>query len=357
MPARPRTPVAWALAVVVAVTACARLSPPSPPAPAIRIGLAYDAGGRGDLSFNDMAYAGLSRARKRFGGRLEAREGEPGGAGGDRDRLLRTLAEEGADLVVAVGAAFAGSVRRVAEQVPGVTFVLVGGSIPRLRSEDRIACLVFKAHEGSFLMGAAAALASRTGVIGFVGGASSPPAEPYEVGYVAGAKYIDPGIAVLVDSVGATAEALPDPARGREAALRLYARGADVVYHAAQGAGAGVFEAAAAVRKLAIGSGADQSLTARDEWRDRILTSMVERVDIAVYEAIAAFAEGRLPGGCRSLGLAEGGVGYAENDFNRQKMAAIRPRLEEVKARIIAGRLVVPSTRAGLDAFLRTRPR
>jgi basic membrane protein A len=340
--------------VVLTVSACTRpAATPAPPPeqPKLRIGMVYDVGGRGDLSFNDMAYEGLSRAAQEFGARVEVRDLEPAAGGENREELLRLLAGEKYDLIFGIGFLFTDSITRVAQAFPDVKFGIVDGFIDK---ESNVASLLFNEHEGSFLVGAAAALKSKTGRIGFVGGMRIPLIEKFEAGFIAGAKYINPAIQVFSDYAGTTGEAFRDPVKGKELATAQFDRGADIIYHASGGTGIGVFEAAVAKNKLAIGVDADQSLTARPEQRGQILTSMMKRVDVAVYETIKALVEGRFQAGVRTFGLQEGGVGYAVNDHNREQMSDIVARLDELRQKIIDGTIKVPSDREQLDAFVRT---
>lgn len=314
-----------------------------------RVGLVYDVGGRGDLSFNDMAYAGLARAAKEFGARLEARDLEPTAGGENREELLRLLAGEKFDLILGIGFLFTDSITRVAKDYPELKFAIVDGFI----DAKNVAALLFAEHEGSFLVGAAAALKSKTGKIGFVGGMKIPLIEKFEAGYIAGAKYVKRNITVYSDYAGTTGEAFRDPVKGKELALAQYDRGADIIYHASGGTGIGVFEAAVAKKRLAIGVDADQSLTVKQDQRGQILTSMMKRVDVAVYETIKATVNGKFRGGVQTFGLKQGGVGYAVNDYNRKMIADIVPRLEALKKDIIAGKIVVPDDKKKLDAFLK----
>jgi basic membrane protein A len=220
-----------------------------------------------------------------------------------------------------------------------------------------VAALLFTEHEGSFLVGAAAALKSKTGKIGFVGGMKIPLIEKFEAGYIAGAKYVRKSVTVYSDYAGTTGEAFRDPVKGKELSLAQYDRGADIIYHASGGTGIGVLEAAVTKDKLAIGVDADQSLTVKEDQRAQILTSMLKRVDVAVYDTIQGFVNTTFAGGYRTLGLAEGGVGYAENDHNRKMIADIKDRLEELKQKIIAGEIKVPENRTELSTFLQNLPK
>lgn len=346
-------------ATALVAVGCARqqAQQSAPQVQKLKVGIVYDVGGRGDLSFNDMAYAGLSRAQQEFGARIETRDLEPTAGGENREELLRLLAGEKFDLIIGIGFLFTDSIQRVAKEFTSVKFGLVDGFIPDLTEQSNVVCLLFNEHEGSFLVGAAAALKSKTGVVGFVGGMKIPLIEKFEAGYIAGAKYVRPSIRVLSDYAGTTGEAFRDPVKGKELALAQYDRRADIIYHASGGTGIGVFEAAATKKRLAIGVDADQSLTVKPEQRPQILTSMLKRVDTAVFETIKGLLEGQYKGGYRSFGLAENGVGYAENEYNKNAIADIKNRLEELKQKIIAGEIKVPQSRVELDAFLKTLPK
>jgi len=344
--------IAAALLVVVAAILWAI---PGPQAAAQakkwRVGIVYDVGGRGDLSFNDMAYAGLARAQKEFGASIETRDLEPTAGGENREELLRLLAGEKYDLIFGIGFLFTDSITRVAKDFPNVKFAIVDGFIG---DQPNVVSLLFKEQEGSFLVGAAAALKSRTGKIGFVGGMKIPLIEKFEAGYIAGAKYIKRTIEVFSEYAGTTGEAFRDPVKGKELALAEYDRGADIIYHASGGTGIGVFEAAVVKKRLAIGVDADQSLTVKSDQRAQILTSMMKRVDVAVYETIKATTTGQYKGGVREFGLKENGVGYAVNDYNKAMIQDVTAKLEALKKDIIAGKIKVPSDKKLLEEFLKT---
>jgi basic membrane protein A and related proteins len=358
---RGRLAVLAGLVMVILAAGCTRqqAQQPGQPAPAekLKVGLVYDVGGRGDLSFNDMAFAGLERAQQEFGDRIETRDLEPTAGGENREELLRLLAGEGFNLIFGIGFLFTDSIQRVAKEFPDVRFGLIDGFIEGLDANSNVVCLQFKEHEGSFLVGAAAALKSQTGVVGFVGGMKIPLIEKFEVGYIAGARYAKPSVRVLSDYAGTTGEAFRDPVKGKELALAQYDRQADIIYHASGGTGIGVFEAAVTKDKLAIGVDADQSLTVKEDQRAQILTSMTKRVDVAVFDTIKARVENAFAGGYRTFGLTEDGVGYAENDYNRDMIADIKDRLEELKQKIIAGEIDVPQDRTELNAFLQNLPK
>jgi len=318
----------------------------------VKVGLVFDVGGRGDLSFNDMAYDGLMQAKDEYGDEIKVEYLEPSGGGENREQLLRTLAEEGYDLIIGVGFLFTEHVATVSNEFPELNFALVDGYIGDLNEDSNAVCLLFQEHEGSFLVGAAAAMATETDMIGFIGGMQSPLIEKFEVGFTAGAKYVNPDIEVLVDYIGTTGEAFRDPVKAKELALAQYNAGADIIYHASGASGTGVFEAAVAQDKLAIGVDADQSLTASETQRDYILTSMLKRVDVAVYQTVKAQMEGTFAGGYHVFGLADSGVGYAVNEYNDAMIAPYTDKLEELKGKVISGEISVPVDSEDLEGFL-----
>ena len=315
----------------------------------VRVGMIYDIGGRGDLSFNDSAAAGLDKAKEDFG--VEAKELEPDEGGENREELLRLLSEEQYDLVFGVGFLFADAIKAASADFPEVNYGLIDGSFEGLEDGGNVASLVFAEHEGSFLVGAAAALKSKTGKVGFIGGVEIDLIKKFEAGFVAGAKHINPDIQVDVKYISQPPDfsGFADPAKGKEVALGLFNGGSDVVYHAAGGSGAGLFEAAKQVSEekgekvWAIGVDSDQYQTAPEEVQDYILTSMLKRVDTAVYETVKAFVEGDFSGGTRAFGLAEDGVGYATSGGHIDDIAE---QLEELKQKIIDGEIEVPEAPA-----------
>lgn len=311
----------------------------------VKVGLVFDVGGRGDKSFNDAAYAGLEKARGDFGDKVEIKYLEPAGGGENREQLVRLLAQEKYDVILGVGFIFTETITKVAKEFPQTKFGLVDGYVPDLKDSSNISCLLFKDHEGSFLVGAAAALKSKSGKVGFVGGMQIPTIEKFEAGYMSGAKFVNPNIEVISDYIGTTGEAFKDPVKGKELALKQIKYGADVVYHASGASGIGVLEAAASQKALAIGVDSDQSLTATETQRPYILTSMLKRVDTAVYNTIKSVIDKDFKGGYQEFGLKDNGVIYAENEYNKNLISDIKPRLEEIKGKIISGEIKVPATR------------
>ena len=312
---------------------------------AVNVGIVFDVGGRGDKSFNDGAYNGAERARKELG--AEVRFIEPGD-GSDREAGLRLLAAEGMDLIIGVGFIFTDDITQLAREYPNTKFADVDYSVGVDKQGNPIpppanlAALKFREEEGSFLVGALAALVGGSKKVGFVGGMDFPLIQKFEAGYKAGVKYVCPDCTVLSQYAGVTPEAFRNPGKGKELALSQYQQGVNVIYHASGSTGLGVFEAARQTGKYAIGVDADQY----DEAPGRILTSMVKGVDVAVYETIKRVKERRFQGGVFQFGLAENGVGYVYDAHNRALIPdSVRARVEQIKGDIIAGKITVPSTR------------
>jgi basic membrane protein A len=312
---------------------------------ATRVGIVLDVGGRGDKSFNDGAYAGADSAMQQLN--ADVRFIEPG-EGADREAGLRLLAAEGMDLIMGIGFIFTDDLTVLSREYPnsrfaGVDFALAtdeaGNVIP---PPANVAALKFREEEGSFLVGALAALVGNSKRVGFIGGMDIPLIHKFEAGYRAGVKQVCPDCTVVAQYAGVTPEAFANPGRGKELALAQYQSGVNVIFHASGATGGGLFEAARATGKFAIGVDADQAAEAPG----RVLTSMVKGVNAAVFDAIARVENGTFKGGVYSFGLAEGGVGYVYDENNRALIPdAARQRVEQLKADIIAGRIKVPSTR------------
>jgi basic membrane protein A len=316
-----------------------------PKADALDVGVVFDMGGRGDKSFNDGAYNGAMRAAKELGARV--RFIEPG-EGSDREAGLRLLAAEGMDIVIGVGFIFTDDLTQLAKEYPNARFAGVDLAVSNdsagkpIPPPPNLAALKFREEEGSFLVGAMAALMGKSKKLGFVGGMDIPLIHKFEAGYKAGVKQVCPDCTVIAQYAGVTPEAFRNPGRGKELALSQYQQGVNVIYHASGSTGLGVFEAARATGKLAIGVDADQY----SEAPGHILTSMVKGVDAAVFDAIREVKEGRFQGGIEQFGLKENGVGYIYDANNRALIPdSVRTRVEALRQDIVAGRIKVPSTR------------
>jgi basic membrane protein A len=315
----------------------------------VRVGVAYDIGGLGDQSFNDAANRGLQAAiDEGIISEANTESIEPNASGSNRDDNVVNLADQGFDLVVAVGFAFSPGVDEIAPEYPDTTFAVVDGFAAEA---DNVVNLNFKEHEGSFLVGAAAAMKSEGETVGFLGGQEGTGLiERFQAGYEAGVTEIDPNIEVLVEYIGDSTQAFNDPTRGEALSASMYDDGADVIYHASGASGAGLFQAAVEAQQLAIGVDSDQSLTASPEQQELILTSMLKRVDTAVHDVIEQVANDQFEPGTQVLGLAEDGVGYAVNEYNDNPellSSDIQSRLEELKQMIIDGDITVPDAPAG----------
>jgi len=312
---------------------------------AVKVGIVLDVGGLGDKSFNDGAYRGAVRAEQELGARV--RLIEPG-EGTDREAGLRLLAAEKMDIVIAVGFIFTDDVTQLAKEYPNTNFADVDYSLSTDKAGNlippppNVAALKFKEEEGSFLVGALAALVGQSKKVGFVGGMDVPLIWKFEAGYKAGVKAVCPDCTVVTQYAGVTPDAFRNPGKGKELALNQYQQGVNVIYHASGSTGLGVFEAARQTGKYAIGVDADQY----SEAPGRILTSMVKGIDVAVFDMIKRARDHTFKGGIYTFGLPENGVGYVYDANNRALIPdSIRQRVEQLKAEIIAGRITVPSTR------------
>jgi basic membrane protein A len=302
---------------------------------AIVAGIAFDTGGRGDGTFNDSAARGADQAKTELGvevKELEATKDE------DRKANLELLAADGANVIVGVGFMFTDPMTEIAAANPEITFGIVDSVVeaPNVRS------LVFAEEQGSFLVGAAAALKSESGKIGFIGGQEIDLIKKFEAGYTAGAKAINPDIEVEVQYLGPAGDnsAWGNVAGAKEIAGGWYESGVDVIYTAAGGSGAGTIEAAVEAGKWAIGVDSDQWLTATPEQQAVILTSMLKRVDVAVFETIKAVQSGDKTGGIKVFDLSVDGVGYSTSGGHIDEFV---DQLEDLKAQIVAGEITVPT--------------
>ena len=299
-----------------------------------RVGLVFDVGGRGDKSFNDAAYLGVSRAEKELGAvvsYLEPARTE------DREAALRLFAARGFDIVIGVGFIFSSDITEVARAYPAIKFAGVDyfGTPP-----PNVAGLAFREEEGSFLVGAVAGLMTKTKHVGFVGGMTGPLIRKFEAGYQAGVMAACPSCEVHAAYAGTTPDAYHDPAKGKALASSQIAAGADIVYHASGATGHGVFEAAKDANVFAIGVDADQ----HDEMPGTILTSMVKRADVAVFEITRAAVEGRFEPGMRVFGLEEGGVDYVHDGPHASNIPDdVKQKVEALRADVVEGRIRVPS--------------
>jgi basic membrane protein A len=305
--------------------------------PRARVGLVFDVGGRGDKSFNDAAFGGVSRAERELD--VEASYLEPSSTE-DREAALRLFAARGFDLVIGVGFIFSSDIDAVARAYPGTHFAGVdyaprGGTIP-----PNVAALAFREEEGSFLVGAVAGYLSQTHHVGFVGGMTGPLIRKFESGFAAGVSVACPACVVHSAYAGPTPDAYRDPAKGKALATAQIAGGADVVYHASGATGHGVFEAARDARVMAIGVDADQY----EEMPDAVVTSMVKRADIAVFNVVKSVVVGRFTAGMNVSGLREGGVDYVHDGAHAARIPEdVKAKVEALRLEVVERRIIVPT--------------
>ena len=325
---------------------------PEPEMTDISVGLVFDIGGRGDQSFNDSAAAGIERAEAELG--ITYTEASPNEDGSNRPELLQ-LAADAHDVVVAVGFLFESHAAAVGAENPDTVFGVVDSGMLDFSGDaptpygDNIAGLVFAEEQGSFLVGAAAALKTQTGTIGFIGGVANVGGliERFEAGYQAGARAVNPDIEIISDYVTQAPDfdGFNAPDRGKEIALAMYEEGADIVYHAAGGTGAGLFLAAqeqsdnTGSKVWAIGVDSDQYHTAGPGVQDYILTSMLKRVDVSIFEMVKSVIDGNVTAGPTVYDLSVDGVGYSTSGGF---VDDIVDQLEDFKAQIVSGAIVVP---------------
>ena len=286
----------------------------------------YDMGGKFDKSFNEAAYNGAERWKKE-GGKpyLDfeiANEAQ-------REQAMRRMADKGANPIIAIGFSQGSTVEKVSKDFPKIQFAIIDSVVKAPNVES----IVFKEQEGSFLVGMMAALASKTGKVGFIGGMDIPLIRRFACGYEQGAKFANPKAEVTSNMTGTTPSAWNDPTRGAELAKAQFAKGVDVVFAAAGGTGIGVYQAAKDSGKFAIGVDSNQNHLQPGT----MLTSMVKRVDLAVYEAAKSHKPGMV-----SLGLKEDAVDYALDQYNAKLISAdIKKKVDQAKADVIAGKIKV----------------
>ncbi|WP_374730162.1 BMP family protein [Stappia sp.] len=324
--------------VILGVAAAALLTG-SALAEDIQPAVVYDLGGKFDKSFNEAAYTGAERFKEETG--IDYRDFEIQNDS-QREQALRNFARRGANPVIAIGFSHANALEKVAQEFPETKFAIVDMvvDLPNVRS------IVFKEHEGSYLVGLLAAMASETGKVGFVGGMDIPLIRKFACGYKQGVLETKADAEVFQNMTGTTGAAWTDPVKGGELAKSQIDRGADVIYHAAGGTGLGVLQAAADAGKLGIGVDSNQNAVHPGQ----VLTSMVKRVDVAVATAFNDAREGKWTSGFYSLGLAEDGVDWALDEHNEALITPeMKAAVDQAKADIIAGKIEVHDYMATQD--------
>lgn len=297
----------------------------------------FDQAGKFDKSFNEAAYNGAERFKKES--KISYREAQIANDA-QKEQVLRNLARKNADLIVAVGFSFTQAVETVAKEFPKVKFTLIDA----VAKGPNVQNILFKEQEGSYLVGMAAQMASKTNKVGFIGGMDVPLIRAFACGYAQGAKHANKSVQVIENMTGTTPQAFNDPARGTELAKSQFDRGADVIFAAAGGTGRGVLQSAKDAGKLSIGVDSNQNHL----YPGSVLTSMVKRVDVAVYQAFKNAQQGTWKPETTSLGLKEGGVDWALDANNRKLVSsAMESKVVAAKKDIIAGKIKVADYRAG----------
>ena len=292
--------------------------------------LIYDYGGKFDHSFNEAAFDGATRFEKETGRPFQEIEIS---SEAQREQAVMTMARRGAALVIAVGYGHLSAITKAAHQYPEEHFTIIDTVIdlPNVQS------IIFREQEGCYLVGILAAMASQSGIIGYVGGMDSPIIRRVGAAYAEGARSVRPDIQVLSTMTGTTAQAWVDPARGAELARSQLSRNADVIFAAAGASGLGALQAVADAGKLSIGVDSNQN----GLHPGSVLTSMLKHTDVAVYDSLKAAAEGSWHGGAVSLGLKQQGVGWALDENNAKLITpAMRVRVGAATADIVAGKLI-----------------
>jgi basic membrane protein A and related proteins len=303
----------------------------------LKVGVVFDVGGRGDKSFNDSAYEGLARAERELGIQgtyLEPEKTE------DRESALRLFASRGYDLIFGVGFIFSSDVDAVARDYPQTSFACIDYFSGPSGPPPNVSALAFREEEGSFLVGAVAGLLSKSKNVGFVGGMTGPLIKKFETGFAFGVRQVCADCKVHSAYAGTSPDAYHDPSKGKAIALSHAAKGADVIYHASGATGQGVFEGAREAKVVAIGVDSDQ----HDEMPGVVVTSMVKRIDTAVFNAIHQKIEGKLKGGMQSFGLREAGVDYVKEGPHAEALSqATKAKVDALSKEVAEGRLIVPS--------------
>ncbi len=298
----------------------------------IRIGLVLDKGGKDDKSFNSAAYAGAKKAEKEFGIELKYVEATDNNS---LESLHRHFAQKKYDLIIGIGFAQADAVKKVAKLFPETKFAIVDGE----SNEKNVRSLLFEEHEGSYVVGYAAGIKTKTNVIGFLGGMDIPLIRRFQKGFEAGVKAAQPKAKIIVNYIGATGEAWNNPAKAKELSLSMISQKADVIFHAAGASGAGLFDAASDKKIFAIGVDSNQN------WMKPgvVLTSMLKKVDVAVYDVIKSVKNNDFKAGVNRFGIKSEGVDWALDEHNKSlwNEADIK-KINKVKAGISSGKISVP---------------
>jgi basic membrane protein A and related proteins len=317
----------------------------------IRVGIVFDIGGKNDRSFNAAAWEGVRKAEKDLD--ITLRDVEPGNPT-SIEPAMRAFAEKNYDLIIGIGFAQGPIMQKVANDYPNIKFAIVDGVIFEADGKTpkkNVASLVFREHEGSYLVGMIAASKSKTGVLGFIGGMDIPLIHKFETGYEEGARSINPNIKVLDNYVGVTDSAWNNPGKGKELTLNQIEKGADIIFTAAGNSGLGAFDAVeqygkdenGLAKKFVIGVDSNQNGVKPGF----VITSMVKRVDNAVYDVVKEVLDGKFDGGFHVFGLDKDGVAYSMDDNNKGLIPDdVLVKVEEAKKKIVAGEIKVTDAMA-----------
>src|SRR5215216_4619313 len=304
----------------------------------IRVGIVFDIGGKNDRSFNAAAWEGGKRAQNELP--ICLYDVEPGNPT-SIEPAMRAFAEKNFDLIIGIGFAQGPIMQKVAEDYPNIKFAIVDGVIfekDGKTPKSNVASLVFREHEGSYLVGMIAAAKSKTGVLGFLGGMDIPLIHKFETGYEEGARAVNPNIRVIQNYVGVTDAAWNNPGKGKELSVAQIGKGADVIFAAAGNSGLGAFDAAEQLGKFVIGVDSNQNWVKPGH----VLTSMIKRIDNAVYQIVKDRVNGQFKPGVHVYGLDNEGVGYALDQYNEKLIPPdVLKKVEEAKQKIIKGEIKV----------------
>ncbi len=342
--------IALLLAALCLLAACETATEANADKGKIKVGIVFDIGGKNDRSFNAAAWEGVKRANQDL--EIVLRDVEPGNPT-SIEPAMRAFAEKNFDLIIGIGFAQGPIMQRVAQDYPNIKFAIVDGVILDKDGKPlpNVASLVFREHEGSYLVGMIAAQKSKSGVLGFVGGMDIPLIHRFATGYEEGAKSVNPNIRVLHNYVGVTDAAWNNPGKGKELALNQIEQGADVIFTAAGNSGLGAFDAveqygrnsSGEANKFVIGVDSNQN----GQRPGFVLTSMVKRVDNAVYDVVKEVKAGNFQGGFHSFGLDKDGVAYAMDENNKSLISPdVINKVEDAKKRIVAGEIKVTDAMA-----------
>src|SRR6185369_6657788 len=340
-----------ALIAALFVSSCGTTTEASQDGCKTKVGIVFDIGGKNDRSFNAAAWEGVKRAKQDLNVCLyDVEPGNPTSI----EPAMRAFAERNFDLVIGVGFAQGPIMQKVATDYSNIKFAIVDGVILEADGKtpkSNVASLVFREHEGSYLVGIIAASKSKTGVLGFLGGMNIPLIHKFETGYEEGARSVNPKIQVIQNYVGVTDSAWNNPGKGKELALGQIEKGADVIFTAAGNSGLGAFDAVeqygrndqGEANRFVIGVDSNQNMVKPGF----VLTSMVKRVDNAVYDVVKEVLDGKFQGGFHAFGLDKDGVAYAMDDNNKALIPAdVIERAEQAKAKIVAGEIKVTDAMA-----------